>query len=363
ARPVSLGLGLPFARPGRTVLTVSAVALGVAACTFATGLERTLNSYFVDEGRIGTYQVEVFAGPHGPADPAELRRRPGTAEVATGFNEPASLPGRTGPVQLKAYTEGTAPYGYRMTGGRWFAGPGEVVVNSGLLRETGRRVGDSLAVRFGDRTTLLTITGTAILDGNEVLLTDPAAVRALHPDADPMFAEIALTPGTSATSYAEALRRDGMYAEPTDERGNNTELIVVLTLIGLLTLGVAVVAGLGVFNTVVLNTRDRARDFGVLKSLGATPRQVLAMVLTSMGVLGLLGGLLGVPLGLVAHEYVMPAMADPAGIILPYGFGEIYPVPLLALFVGAGLGVALLGALVPAGWAAKIKTAAALRSE
>ncbi|MFK4265722.1 FtsX-like permease family protein [Streptomyces milbemycinicus] len=34
-----------------------------------------------------------------------------------------------------------------------------------------------------------------------------------------------------------------------------------------------VVAALGVFNTVVLNTRDRRRDLGMLKSIGMTPRQ------------------------------------------------------------------------------------------
>ncbi len=41
-RAVTLGLGLPFARPGRTAFTVAAVLLGVTTVTFATGLADTL---------------------------------------------------------------------------------------------------------------------------------------------------------------------------------------------------------------------------------------------------------------------------------------------------------------------------------
>ncbi|MFJ9516905.1 ABC transporter permease [Kitasatospora sp. NPDC101801] len=66
-----------------------------------------------------------------------------------------------------------------------------------------------------------------------------------------------------------------------------------------------VVAALGVFNTVLLNTRERRRDLGMLKSIGMTPRQVTVMFVTSMAVLGLLAGLVGIPLGMVAHRVLV----------------------------------------------------------
>ena len=66
----------------------------------------------------------------------------------------------------------------------------------------------------------------------------------------------------------------------------------------LLTLVLGMVAALGVFNTVVLNARERRRDLGMLKSIGMTPRQVTVMMVTSMGALGVVGGLVGVPLGI-----------------------------------------------------------------
>ncbi|MFD1935504.1 FtsX-like permease family protein [Nonomuraea mangrovi] len=65
------------------------------------------------------------------------------------------------------------------------------------------------------------------------------------------------------------------------------------------------VAALGVFNTVLLNTRERRRDLGMLKSIGMTPWQVTAMTTTSMALLGAASGLLGIPLGMAGHRIVV----------------------------------------------------------
>ena len=47
--------------------------------------------------------------------------------------------------------------------------------------------------------------------------------------------------------------------------------MTVVAFASLLTLLLGAVAALGVFNTVVLNTRERRRDLGMLKSIGMTP--------------------------------------------------------------------------------------------
>jgi putative ABC transport system permease protein len=47
-----------------------------------------------------------------------------------------------------------------------------------------------------------------------------------------------------------------------------------------------VVAALGVLNTVVLMTRERAHDLGVFKAVGMTPRQAIAMVVTTVAATG-----------------------------------------------------------------------------
>ncbi|WP_433473313.1 FtsX-like permease family protein [Spirillospora sp. CA-142024] len=372
-RPVSLGLGLPFARPGRTALTVSAVAFGVAAVTFAAGLNRSLSAYLADAELTETVHVLV---PNDGDRPISLDGRPGTAKVAVTRFEQVHVPGFDRAVQVKAYQGDIADrHGYRMVHGRWLAGPGEAVVGDPFLKTGGKKIGDTVVVTEDGRKAALRIVGTALVDGGDTVLTDWTTLTSLGdrkktPQASSgpgtgmvtSLLEVTLTPGTSPKDYVAALKADGVAAEPADE-GIEPGQVILLGLITLLTLGLATVAGLGVFNTVILNTRDRARDFGVLKSLGATPRQVLTVVLASMAMLGLAGGFIGLPMGLAAHHVVMPAMADTGGLILPYGLMEIFPWPLMVLSVLAGVAIALLGALIPAGRASRIKTAAVLHSE
>ena len=372
-RPVSLGLGLPLARPGRSAMTVTAVAFGVAAVTFAVGLDRTVNAYLTDAEQTGVIDVEV---PVPPGRSISLDGRPGTAKVTVTRFAQVHVPGFERAVHTKAYQGPvTDRHGHRMVHGRWLAGPGEAVVGDPFLKTSGKKIGDTIVASKDGRKATLRIVGTVLVDGGDSILTDWGALAALGgpapkapsssssgPRLPAYVLEIALTPGTSPEAYAAALRAEGVDAHPVADEVEASGLIV-LGLIALLTLGLATVAALGVFNTVVLNTRDRARDFGVLKSLGATPGQVMAVVLSSMAALGLLGGIIGLPLGLATHQVVLPAMGGTGGLVFPYGLTEIFPWRLMLLFVLAGVAIALLGALIPAGRAARSRTATALHSE
>ena len=141
---------------------------------------------------------------------------------------------------------------------------------------------------------------------------------------------------------------------------------VTRTIIGsasVLTLMLAVVASLGVFNTVALNSHDRRRDLGVLKSIGMTPRQVTTKTVTSMAVLGAAGSLAGIPLGMVGHHLVVPRMADAVDIALPSCMTDVWRAPALAGLALAGLAIAGLGAFVPARRAARLTIAKVLHDE
>jgi putative ABC transport system permease protein len=113
----------------------------------------------------------------------------------------------------------------------------------------------------------------------------------------------------------------------------------------------------------VLHIRERVHDLGVLKAVGMTPRQTVAMVLSSVAGVGLLAGVLAVPAGIAVHHYVIPAMAGAAGLGVPVSLQDVYGAAELAALALAGLLIALGGALLPAGWAAQSRTASALRAE
>jgi putative ABC transport system permease protein len=135
------------------------------------------------------------------------------------------------------------------------------------------------------------------------------------------------------------------------------------TLAAMLTVMLLAVAGLGVLNTVVLDTHERIHDFGVFKALGMSPKQTIAMVLTSVAGIGLFAGAIGVPIGITLHDYVLPAMGRAAGTRIPAADIAVYHLPVLVPLALGGLVIAIAGALLPAGWAARTRTATSLRTE
>ena len=176
--------------------------------------------------------------------------------------------------------------------------------------------------------------------------------------------DVGLRPGTDTTAYIQALgaKLGSNYGVSPNQSGGGTAAIAI-ALAGTLTLLLSIAAGLGVLNTVVLHTRERVHDLGVFKAVGMTPGQTVAMVLCSVAGIGLLAGVLAVPAGIAVHHYVMPAMAGAAGLGVPASLQNAYGGGELAALALAGLAIALAGALLPAGWAAKSRTAAALRAE
>jgi putative ABC transport system permease protein len=176
--------------------------------------------------------------------------------------------------------------------------------------------------------------------------------------------DVALTPGTAAQPYANALTKalGPQYSVSTNSNSSVT-FAAIVGLIATLTLLLAAVAGLGVLNTVVLQTRERVHDLGVFKAIGMTPRQTVAMVVCSVAGIGLLAGLIAIPAGIALQRYVLPVMAHAAQTNLPSSIVNVYLPWELILLALSGLAIAALGALPPATWAARSRTASALRAE
>lgn len=127
-RPVSMGLGQPFTRPGRTLLTMAAIVVGVTTVTFSTGLTNTLLAAG-DAGRGGPGpRVQVEAGRTGngrsaPALPdAELEERlrslPGAKAVRARAFFQANLVGQSQPIYADFYRGDDSPYAQTIVEGR-----------------------------------------------------------------------------------------------------------------------------------------------------------------------------------------------------------------------------------------------------
>jgi putative ABC transport system permease protein len=381
-RPVSLGLAMPFARPARSATMVVAVAFGTIGVTFGVGLALSLNAIEdgLDRRTPGAVEVHAFGlpdpgtpRPQKPADPgaiaAKIGAQPGTRRFFRTGQVHVGVAGLAGATVI-TYAGDSSWGSYQMVAGSWFSGPGQAVVPSGFLRVTGTRIGDTITLTANGRTASVRIVGE-VLDPNDEgmrVLTDAASLTGLHADVSPPSVAFAvdLRPGVGVHAYLEslnaALRPLGVTARPNSVEVSGT-IIAMDTLAATLALMLVAVAGLGILNTVVLDTRERVHDLGVLKALGMSPRQTITMVLTSVAGIGLVAGVLGVPLGIVLHDQVLPVMGRAAGTRFPAADLAVYGAPVLASLVLGGLVIATAGALLPAGWASRTRTATALRTE
>jgi putative ABC transport system permease protein len=273
------------------------------------------------------------------------------------------LPGTQTELRVSFYRGDYQQLGYRILEGQWFDGPGQVVVSERFLRQRGLAVGDTITLQVQGKSIQAKIVGKALYNSGDEVLSNWQTLAQIAPDKRANLYEINVKPGTDLDAFVQAVQAKdrGLVETPGQEAGSF--VAIVLATVILLTLMLGTVAALGVFNTVVLNTRERRRDFGMLKSIGMTPGQVTLMVVTSMTALGAIGGLLGIPLGILAHRLVVPAMANGAQVEIPAFMLNVFSWYLLAILVFAGIVISAAGAYVPARSAAHATIAEVLHNE
>ncbi|GIG64892.1 ABC transporter permease [Phytomonospora endophytica] len=375
-RSVSLGLGLPLVRPARTSLTMAAVVLGVMTVTFASGLVASVTEYAKVADR--SEAVQVYAHPVDPEaaermDSESVRATmaglPGAANVVAEVFIPVSALGYAQGVDIEFIQGETAGMGYteQLVGGRWIEAPGEVVFSSKLLRQLGKDVGEHVTLTLNGGRKDVLIVGRmmgGVLDNAYAdwdLLAELAPGHEVRPDW--ITYQVQLDEGTDVEGYLAAVRAAEPGLRPEANAGLGQYTVTVISLSTTLTLVLGTVAALGVFNTVVLNARERRRDLGMLKSIGMTPRQVVAMMVTSMAALGVVGGIAGVLLGILVHRQVVPIMGEASQIELPPVLLDVWRPLSLTLLSTAGVAIAVFGAYIPARSAARLPIAEVLHNE
>ncbi len=126
---------------------------------------------------------------------------------------------------------------------------------------------------------------------------------------------------------------------------------IVLTAIGLIALGIA---ALGIANAMLAAVRERRREIGVLKAIGARDRDVRRVFLVEAGLLGLAGGLIGTAFGYALARVVGLAVNS---YLTGQGLAGVHvglPVSIIAAGIfGSGL-LALVAGTVPAQRAAHL---------
>ncbi len=131
----------------------------------------------------------------------------------------------------------------------------------------------------------------------------------------------------------------------------------VTGLLTLLLAGIAsislVVGGIGIMNIMLVSVRERTREIGIRKAIGARGRDILLQFLVEALVLSLLGGLIGIAVGVGASALI--------GTLAGWGF--IFNPITVIVAVGFSLAVGVVFGVWPARQAARLDPIASLRYE
>jgi len=378
-RPVSMGLAMPVARPARTVVTVAAVAFGATAVIFAFGLSSSLSRAAASQNLSATVPVQVVAvggkGPYPTQVPdaaqdaalaRDLRAQPGTLHHVKVFESQVKVPGIAGNVGAGAFAGASSWTGYGMIAGHWYDAPGQVDVNAAFLTQSGLAVGQRTTVNTGTAQVSVRVVGEVFQPSSHPAMYGSTRTLPGVGSHDPGVYYIDLRPGVSAVSYVRAMNsalgRGSPWAATTFQDGGGFYKIAS-DLVALLALMVAVAAALGVLNTVLMTTRDRVHDLGIFKALGMRPGQTLIMVVCWILGPAVLAAVIAAPAAVALNTATVHAMAGTAHTGVPASFTQVFPPSRLATLSVAALVIAVIGALLPASWAARARPAVALRAE
>ena len=269
-------------------------------------------------------------------------------------------------------------------------GARQIVLGAELARELQVKAGDSVVVVSGasaanaesslPRHHGFTVAGVFDsghheYDSTLALLHIDEALQLAHlPHAEAL--SVRLRDAATAPQWARSLsaRLDPRVAVYDWTRANRIWFAAVAQQKRMLGLILALIIAVAAFNlvaTLVMTVTDKRADIAILRTLGASPRSVMAIFVVQGALAGLTGTLAGVLLGLTIAlniESIVPAIERLLGTQLLPGnvylisqmpsdpqTGDIVPVALVSI------GLALLATLYPSWRASRVDPAQALR--
>jgi lipoprotein-releasing system permease protein len=273
--------------------------------------------------------------------------------------------------------------------------PGEfgVVIGEITARRFRLNVGDKLTLIVPEissapggitpRLQRLTVVGVfkvgAELDGSMALVNvaDAAVIQRWQPN-QVQGVRLALTDLYAAPQVSSAIVA-GLGADYKADDWTHTQgslfsaMKMEKTMIGLLLLMILAVAAFNIIATLIMVVNDKGADIAILRTLGATPRQIMTIFMVQGTVIGIVGTVIGGVLGVIAAINVSQIVGWVERVTGQHIFtSDVYFISNLpsqlegsdvVLICSAGFILSFLATIYPAYRAAQIQPAHALRYE
>jgi putative ABC transport system permease protein len=380
----------------RVILTAVAVALGVALMAGTYILTDTINNSFAgifhtaNKGhdvvvtpaqRLGN-RVRSEVSPITDAMLARVRSVPGVAQAAGSIFSPATLLD----TNRKHLTGGHAPAfvastvprrfeSFSPVRGRFPQTAGEVAIDQATTERNGLTLGQRVVVAGTAATRRYTIVGIVKFAGGQsfggaatAILIPSEAQRVTGELGSFDQIDVAANAGVTAPVLRGRVRaalprtvevRTGAQQAAKETSNLEENLSFLRTFLLVFAYVSLFVGAFIIFNTFSITVAQRTREFGLLRTLGASRRQLLRLVVFEGLLLGVFGSLLGL-LGGIALAPALDQLFKSLGADLPDS-GTVLQTRTIVVSLLVGTTVTLLAGLSPALRATRVPPIAALR--
>jgi putative ABC transport system permease protein len=375
------------ARPGRTILSIVGIALGVGVlfATLATeaGIDSSIDRTVRDlvgraDLRVAAFQdrtlsaesvAAIAAAPGVVVAAPVLERR---TYLAPSADNPDALPPPVTIIGIDPALEARVRDLLLVSGSPLSASDAPAaIITERLAADDGLALGASVEVQSANGPADLEVVGIVAGDGpfvgsaGRTVLVPIDTARQIFGETGASRVDIVVGEGATPTEVAAALDV-ALTSEPyvlSSPRDLATSLRVSTadfrSTTGLIAAVALFVGAFLIFNTLSMTVTERVRELGLLRAAGATSRQVAGFVLVQAVVLGLFGSLVGLLVGLGLAQ-LMAGYVRAIGSI-PFEAADISAASAIVAVV-IGLFVTLAASLEPARRAGSISPVEALKA-
>jgi putative ABC transport system permease protein len=245
----------------------------------------------------------------------------------------------------------------------FLADPGTVLISQSLAERIGVEAGGFMHVRAGGQRVEVRVVGVLLPDDNvseqaldDLILADIATAQEIagRPGAISRI-DLILPEDDQAASVAqiEALLPPGARIGPVSENNSTLDQMTAAFELNLQALSLlALVVGVFlIYNTVTFSVVQRRPVIGILRSLGATRRQIFTLILGEALLLGVIGTAAGLGLGILFGRGAVGVVAQTISDLYFTVNVQRVSVEPFTLIKGAGIGLlASLGAALIPSW-------------
>jgi len=372
---ISFALGNLYRRPARTVLTVCAIALGIAAVVALTSIAWGFEASWqkANDARGTDLIVTRVASENAMPSPfleagvqQILKGYPHVQEVVGLLSEMLSVSDSSPPIFVFGWAYRSYLWDHlKLLEGRWPGNDTEPVIMVGSMAAEllHKKTGDTLEIEDRHLQVVGIFESSAMVENGALLMTltqaqritdKPGKVNVLNikldehtSDADVEVIKTrvrATMPGFVAITSSELVRKNAVV-RISKAMSNATTLVASL------------VGALVVFNTMLMSINERTKEIGVLLALGWQRRTIVKLICGESIILTLAGGFLGILAGVaitvgLEHLDLMRGKID-----------AVFSGQFLVVVLGLSVTLGLAGGIYPALKAANLLPSHALRQE